>query len=159
MNHSRIPHNIAMTSKANLAIVLAVSALFGVVSSVEAAPVKLLCKGAGTMEVDTDKTPSPAIISVELDEAAGWISLDGWAVGPERLPITRSGPAVTFTNTATSPSEGVVAITTGRIEPSTGRLYIETTVTSANGPGKQFTFWNVEVTTLRFTADVPCRTP
>ena len=143
--------------KANLAILLAVSALFGVVSSVEAAPVKLLCKGPVTMAFDTETLKNPARISVELDQAAGWVSLDDVA-GTERIPITSSGTAVTFTHTA--PGPGVVLITNGRIELSTGRLYFDTTYSSSKGPGERWTTpWNVQVTTLRVTGDLPCGTP
>src|SRR5262245_58547960 len=119
---------VAALATTNLATVLAVSVLFGFVSSVEAAPIKLLCKGVVTLEFDAEKVTDPASISVELDQAAGWVSLDGWAVNAERLPITSSGSAVTFTYRA--PGPGVVSITTGRIELSTGRLYLDTTISS-----------------------------
>ena len=144
--------------KANLAVLLAASVLFGAVSSVEAAPVKLLCRGPVTIEFDTEKVTDPARISVELDQAAGWVSFNGWAVGTERIPTTSAGTAVIFTHTGAGP--GAVSITQGRIELSTGRLYLDTTFSSSNGASERWTTnWGVQVTTLRMTGDVPCRTP
>lgn len=143
-----------MSSRIGLSTILAVIAFSGSVSSAQAAPVKLVCKGPATIAFDTDKVTEPTRISVELDLAAGWVSLDGWVVGTERLPITSSGTAVTFTTTV--PGPGVVSITTGRIELSTERLYLDTTF--SNGSGKPWTTnWGVQVTTLRVTGDVPCR--
>lgn len=147
--------------------VLAVNALFGSVSSVQAAPVKLVCKGPVTVEADTEKLREPNMVSVELDQAAEWVTFEGWLgdMVPnwpkdywERLPITSSGTTVMFTNTV--PGPGVVSITTGRIELSTGRMYFTTTSSSPKGAGEQWTpIWGGRLTTLTVTGDVPCRTP
>lgn len=147
-----------MTPKANLAIALTAGALFGAVSPAEAVPVKMLCRGPGTMSLDAETVPQPFDIRVELDQAAGWISLDGGTVGPERLALAGAGTVLKFSNTTTSRSQGVVSTTIGRMDLGTGRLFLDTIVTSADGPGHRFsTFWNLELTTLRFTGDVPCR--
>lgn len=143
-----------MTSKASLSTIVAVSALFGSISSVHAAPIKLLCKGPVTMAFDTETLQDPTRISVELDQAVGWVSLDD---GTERIPIASSGTAVTYTRTAPAPG-GVVSITNGRIELSTGRLYFDTTYSSSKGPGERWTTpFGSQVTTLRITGDLPCR--
>lgn len=146
--------------RAYLAFVLALTTLFGVASSVRAAPVKLLCKGVLTVVRDnTETTPSPFRVGVEIDEAAAWIRFKPPISSRERLPITSSGGVVTFTDTFTSASDGVVSNITGRIEPGTGRLYFDNTISSAMGAGERFEFWGVEMTTLRTFGDVPCRTP
>ena len=120
---------------------------------------KLVCKGPVTIESDTEKLTEPNLIGVELDQAAGWASLDGWLgemlpAWPKnytaRLPITSSGDAVTFTNTVTG--NGIVSVTTGRIELSTGRLHFTTKSTASKDSGEQWT-------SVTITGDVPCRAP
>jgi hypothetical protein len=144
--------------KANFAILLALSAFLGVALSVEAAPIKLLCKGPVTMAFDAEKVTDPARVGVEFDQTAGWVSFKGWAVDAERVPATSLGTVMTFTHTA--PGPGVVSTTEGRIELATRRMYLDTTISSSNGPGKRWTTdLGMQVTTLRVTGDVPCQTP
>ncbi|MES2784317.1 MAG: hypothetical protein V4684_02570 [Pseudomonadota bacterium] len=138
--------------KAHVAILL----MLGAALSVEAAPLKLLCKGAIAMAFDAKEITDQARIDVELDPAAGWISFKGWAVNAERIPATTTpGTMMTFTHTA--PGPGVVSTTKGRMDLAMRRIYLDTTFSSSEGPGKRWTTdWGMQVTTLRVTGDVPC---
>lgn len=144
--------------KAFFAVPLALSFSLGFAFSVEAVPIKLLCKGPVTTAFDAEKLTDPARVVVEFDQAAGWVSFNGWAADAERIPATSSGTVMTFTHT--SPGPVVVATTKGRIETAIRRVYLDTTMTSQNGPGQRWvTPFGIPVTTLRMTGDVPCQTP
>ncbi|MDP3619236.1 MAG: hypothetical protein Q8R63_05530 [Ramlibacter sp.] len=137
--------------KAHVAILL----MLGAALSVEAAPLRLLCKGAITMAFDAKEITDQTRIDVELDPAAGWISFKGWSVNAERIPATTAGNVMTFAHTA--PGPGVVSTTKGRMDLATRRIYLDTTFSSSEGPGKRWTTdWGMQVTTLRVMGEVPC---
>lgn len=129
----------------------------GVALSAEAAPIKLLCKGPVTTVFDAEKLTDPARVVVEFDQAAGWVSYNGWAVDAERIPAVSSGTVMTFSHTA--PGPGVVSTTKGRIDMGTRRIFFDTVI-SSQSPGQRWaTPFGIQVTTLRMTGDVPCQTP
>jgi hypothetical protein len=146
-----------MAMKANFPILLVLTAFSGVALPVEAAPIKLVCKGPVTMAFDAEKVTDPVKVDVELDQSAGWVRFEGWAVDVERIAAKSLGDVMTFTHNA--PGPGVVSSTRGRIDLATRRIYLDTTVSSSDGPGKQWTTdLGMRVTTLRVTGDVPCQT-
>lgn len=144
--------------KTRFAVLLGVSALLGIALSVEAAPIKLLCKGKMTTALDAEKLTDPARVVVEFDQAAGWVSFNGWAIDADRIPATSSKTVMTFSHTARGP--GVVSTTKGSIEIAAARIFLDTTISSQGGHGQRWTTpFGIQVNTLRMTGDLRCQTP